>query len=313
MNIKKESSLNEYNARIFRVIKFIDENIGKDLPLELLAETACFSQFHFHRIFNAIVGETPGDFVKRIRIEKAANQLIYIPNLSVTQVALNCGFSSSAAFARAFKERFNTSASGWRENGYKKFISKNSKNCKTNGKNRKENISGIQYFSSVKKKSKRKKMIVEIKKLPALHLAYVAHLQGYNKGINTAFEKLCRWAGPRKYINQDSRFIGISLDDPDITPINKCRYYACITVPNDVTPQGEINILDIPETECAVYRIKGKEEEIKTAYNSLFKDWLPQSGYQPNEYPCYEIYYESADQNPGKKFDMDICLPVKPL
>lgn len=313
MIFKKDSSLKEYNARITKVIKFIDDNIDKELPLETLAEKACFSPFHFHRIFNAIVGETPGDFVKRVRIEKAASQLIYLPNIAITQVALNCGFSSSAAFARAFKGHFKTSATEWREKGYKKFISKNSKNRKVDGKNRKADISEDQYFSSVKKKILRKQMNVEIQKLPALHLAYVAHLQGYNKGISTAFEKLCRWAGPRKFINQDSKFIGISLDDPDITPMDKCRYYACISVPNDVIPNGEINIMDIPEVECAIYRFKGKEEEIKTAYKSFFKDWLPQSGYQPDDYPCYEIYYKSAGQNPEKKFEMDICLPVKPL
>jgi AraC family transcriptional regulator len=313
MITKKDSSLKEYRARIAGVVKYIDENLDKDLSLETLAKAACFSPFHFHRIFNAIVGETPGDFVKRLRLEKTANQLIYLPDLSVTQIALGCGFFSSAAFARAFKEHFKSSATEWRKTGYKKFISQKSKNRKTASKNGKDKHSGEQYFSSVNKNLLRKKMKVEIKRMPKLHLAYVAHLRGYNKGIGLAFEKLCRWGGPRGYINQNSKFIGISLDDPDITPKNKCRYYACITIPEDVATQGEINMMDIPEANCAVYRFIGKEAEIKIAYKSLFKDWLPESGYQPDDYPCYEIYYQSADQNPEKKFEMDICLPVKPL
>ena len=101
MNIKKDSSLKEYKSRISRVIKYIDDNLNKELSLETLADAACFSPFHFHRIFNAIVGETPGDFVKRLRIEKAANQLIYFNDQPITQIALNCGYSSSASFARA--------------------------------------------------------------------------------------------------------------------------------------------------------------------------------------------------------------------
>jgi AraC family transcriptional regulator len=313
MNIKKDSSLKEYKSRISRVIKYIDDNLNKELSLETLADAACFSPFHFHRIFNAIVGETPGDFVKRLRIEKAANQLIYFNDQPITQIALNCGYSSSASFARAFKEHFNMSATAWRKYGYEELISGKSKNRKTKSKIRKVKYSGEQYFSPVNKKLGRKQMNVEIKRMPALHLAYVAHLEGYNQGISQAFEKLCRWAGPRGYINQKSKFVGISLDDPDITPKDKCRYYACITVPEDVIPKGEINIMEIKEVNCAVYRFNGKEAEIKKAYNSFFKDWLPASGYQPEDQPCYEIYYQSADKNPNKKFEMDICLPIRPL
>ncbi|MCX6151351.1 MAG: AraC family transcriptional regulator [Ignavibacteriales bacterium] len=318
MKTKQEISLAEYKARINRVIKFIDDNLNKDLSLEVLANAACFSQFHFHRIFNSIIGETPGDFVKRLRIEKAANYLTLFPNLSITEIAFNCGFSSSASFARAFKEHFGLSATKWKENGYKNISSDNSKNSKTVSKNRKDKLQNEKYFSSVNNLTTQINLLKEIvkpeiKKMPALHLAYVAHLKGYNKGITDAYDKLCRWAGPRGYINQDSLFVGISLDDPEITPENKCRYYACITVPQEVAAQGEINIIDIPETNSAVFRFKIKEEEIKAAYDSVFKDWLPTSGYQPDNQYCYEIYYGSADKNPENKYDMAICLPVKPL
>ena len=69
----------EYIFRVNRVIDYIETNIDKDLSLEDLARIANFSQFHFHRIFRAIVGETLNRFIQRMRVEKAATQLMANP------------------------------------------------------------------------------------------------------------------------------------------------------------------------------------------------------------------------------------------
>jgi len=108
----------EYVSRINCVIDHIESNIDTDLSLRNLAGVAGFSPFDFHRIFRAMVGETLNQFIQRIRIERAAAKLIRNPNKSITQTALECGFSSSAAFARAFRESFHMSASEWRSGGY---------------------------------------------------------------------------------------------------------------------------------------------------------------------------------------------------
>src|SRR5512137_2314544 len=108
----------EYALRINRVIDYIEANIEKELSLETLAEVACFSRYHFHRLFGAITGEPLGRFIQRIRVEKAASKLIHNPKTSITQIALECGFSGSAAFARTFKEAFGMSAREWRAEGH---------------------------------------------------------------------------------------------------------------------------------------------------------------------------------------------------
>lgn len=71
---------------------------------------------------------------------------------------------------------------------------------------------------------------VEVKQVPAMRVAYVKHLRGYNdsKGIGNAYQKLFLWAGPRGFMDSDVKVIGMSLDNPDITPQDKCRYYACL-------------------------------------------------------------------------------------
>ena len=101
----------EYVARVNRVIDHVDAHLDADLTLGELADVACFSRFHFHRIFSAMVGETITDYVKRIRLQNAASRLVNNPRDSVTDIAMACGFSSPSVFARAFKDKFGVSAS----------------------------------------------------------------------------------------------------------------------------------------------------------------------------------------------------------
>ena len=121
----------EYTARMNRVIDYIEQHLDEALSLDRLARVANFSKFHFHRIFRALMGETLGQFIKRLRVEKAAIQLTGNPKKSITEIAIDCGFSSSATFARAFKELLGVSATTWRERGYPK--SKNGQASRKDG------------------------------------------------------------------------------------------------------------------------------------------------------------------------------------
>src|SRR6476619_5372019 len=90
-----------YVERINRVIDHLRGNLDRPVKLEELAKVACFSEFHFHRIFGAVAGETVNNFTNRLRLEKAARLLRYTER-KLTDIALECGFSSSATFSRAF-------------------------------------------------------------------------------------------------------------------------------------------------------------------------------------------------------------------
>ncbi len=87
--------MNEYQTRINRVQDYIQANLGRELSLGELARVACFSLFHFHRIYGAMTGETLGDFIRRKRLEKAAGLLLTEQSVSVTGICHDCGFSSA--------------------------------------------------------------------------------------------------------------------------------------------------------------------------------------------------------------------------
>ncbi|MBW2277899.1 MAG: helix-turn-helix transcriptional regulator, partial [Deltaproteobacteria bacterium] len=175
----------EYVARINRVIDYIETHIEEELRLETLAVVACFSSFHFHRIFSAMMGEPLGQFIQRVRLERAANQLLGNPKKSITEIALDSGFSGSATFARAFKEGFGMSASEWRDGGHagwSKIGKPIGKNGKPIGKNGKDGERPTDYAGCINRENRRAEMKdkpqtnlkveVKVAELPEHNVAY---------------------------------------------------------------------------------------------------------------------------------------------
>jgi AraC family transcriptional regulator len=314
----------EYIYRINRVIDYIDQNLQKDLTVDELAAVANFSKFHFHRIFGAIVGEPLGKFVQRLRIEKAAVLLINNPKSSVTDIALETGFSGSAAFSRAFREYYNLSPSEWRNQ---------SKICKTFSNNsyvfsniRKEISITPLYFTGVQTKQYwRVKMPeipeitteVTVKDIPAFTVAYVRHIGPY-KGDEKLFEllwgKLCKWAGPRGLLSmKDVKYLTIYHDNPDVTDEDNLRISVCISIPDNTQVEGEIGKLLISASMNAVARFEIYPDQYQAAWDSIYAGWLPQSGYQPDDGPCYELFLMDPKEHPEGKHLFEIHVPVKPL
>jgi len=327
-DFKKQLLREEYTSRINRVIDYIDKHLDEELSLDILADVADFSRFHFHRIFGAMVGETLNHFIQRLRLERAAAQLIAFKKKSITDIVFDCGFSSSAAFSRAFKEYFKQSPSQWR----KEKSNKDSKICKIDGKLhqitgkiRKDFHISVHYNLPLKQnitwriKMKDKKMDiqVEVKNLPELTVAYVRHIGPYKgdtelfKGL---FEKLMKWAGPRDLIHfPDTKCIAVYHDDPKITEEEKLRTDACISIPEKTPVEGEIGKMNLPGGKFAVAHCEISVNQYEDAWNMLMAGWLPESGYQCDDRLCYELYLNDPEEHPEKKHIVDICVPVKPL
>ena len=325
---KQKYQRDEYIFRVNRVIDYIETNIDKDLSLQDLARIANFSQFHFHRIFRAIVGETLNRFIQRMRVEKAATQLMANPKKSITEIAFDCGFSGSASFARAFRETFHMSASEWRAKEYlkdRKIRKTNSKEGQTLGKIRKDSHVSSYYIDSEiqnqtwRIKMKEKNQIkVEVKEMPELHVAYVRHIGPY-KGNSELFEglfdKLMKWAGPRDLLRfPETKVLAVYHDDPNITDEEKLRTSACITVPEDAHVEDEVGKMTVPGGKFAVARFElTGSEEYEEAWDIVYGGWLPESGYQPDNRLCYELYQNDPKEHPEGIHIVDICVPVKPL
>src|SRR5437763_1337219 len=118
----------EYERRVNRVMDYVQAHLAEELTLDKLAGVAAFSPFHFHRVFAAITGETLSDFIRRVRLERAASALGLLHDTSVLEIALRYGFSSAATFARAFRMHFGMSATQWRTGGARQWDKKRPRN-----------------------------------------------------------------------------------------------------------------------------------------------------------------------------------------
>ena len=316
----REYLLAEYRSRINSVIDYIEANIGSELSLAELAGVAHFSPFHFHRIFGAMVGETLSGFIQRIRLEKAAAKLAANPRKSITEIAFEFGFSSSSAFARAFRESFGMSASEWRRKAGKP----ESKESQAASKLRQDFEVESSYNQDTTKlewrvtmKNTDLKANVEVKDIPEMHVAYVRHIGPYKGDTElfaSLFNKLMTWAGPRGLLRfPETKVLTVYHDDPEITDESRLRTDACITVPPDTKVEGEIGKSTIPAGKYATAHFEITPDQYQDAWNAVYGGWLPTSGYQPADGPCYELYLNQPKDHPEGKHIVDICLPVKPL
>ena len=295
----------EYVGRINRVLDYIRSDLTGDLCLETLAQVANFSPFHFHRLFTAIVGETVNAYIRRIRLQVAASQLMYNPKKTITRIAIDCGFSSPSSFARDFRGTFGMSASQFRAGGQDSIAKVRAAMSQD----------GAEFSGSAATKCERTPMnfSIEVKEMPEFHVAYIRHVGRYNL-IGEAFNRLMRWAGPRGLLRfPETSLLAVYYDGPDVTPVAQLRSDVCVTVPVGTPVDGEVGMMTIPGGKFAVAHIEIDVSQYTEAWDRLIGDWLPRSGYQPDDRLCYEMYLNNPDEHPEKKHIVDICEPIRPL
>lgn len=317
----------DYSARINRVLDFIENNIAQCFTLEKLSEVANFSPYHFHRIFKIYTGETLNQFINRVRIERAATLLLLNKSKTITEIALECGFSGSAPFARAFRDYYGTSATSYRNNRF----AADSKICKTNnnfekhsGNNGKEFSIERDYFGKGNyNQSWRIKMTgiknlesnVVVKEFKPFTVAYVRHIGPYATNaalFEKLFTKLFNWAGPRNLIREDAKILNIYHDNPDITEEDKLRLSVCLEVPEDTEVTGDIGKLLVPGGKYAVGHFELTPNDYGDAWGMMYSVWLPNSGYEPDDRACFELMLNKPKDHPEGKHIVDICISVKP-
>jgi len=309
-----ESTRSEYATRMNRVVDHIQSHLADPLDLEDLAAVACFSPFHFHRIFRAWMGETLQSFVHRLRLERAAQLLVFDQRRSISDIAAECGFSSSGAFARAFRQAFATTAGEWRKR----------KKCETNRKESAANQHAFLGFSKAAGNRNRHQenpmtklpFQVKLHRLAPETIAYIRHIGPY-KGDTELFRRLFgqlfAWAGPRNLMGPEPRYLSLFQDNPNLTPAARQRLEVALVVPPGTAPDGEVGIRALDGGLYATANVRVPLEEYAAQWDALVGDWLPGSGYQPDNRPAMEFYLNNPETDPEHKYHVEICLPVRPL
>jgi AraC family transcriptional regulator len=291
----------EYAQRIDRVIDYLRENLHRPVKLAELANVACFSEFHFHRIFTAVSGETLNAFTNRLRLEKAARLLRY-SDQKLTDIALECGFSSSATFSRAFRLGYETSPSKFRKSGE----IKKSKICK-------ELFPQDAYGLPMSAEEKRAAFPVRLVDIPEREVAYIRVTNAFEmEKVLGALKEIIEWAKSQDIFSQGILF-GMTVDDPHVTPKHLYRYEVCVASDLPFKCGEGMSKLKMPAMRYAVVTVSGDLHTIATAWDYLYRDWLVTSVHEPEHAPALEIFLDKESALDWSNCELELCLPVRKL
>lgn len=275
----------DYARRLQRVAAYIADNLDEPLSLARLAGVANFSEYHFHRLYREVTGETTAETLRRMRLHRAAGELVTGAE-PVLRIAHRAGYGSAAAFTRAFSSAYGIAPAAYRR---------------------------LRTAPTAITPTPEKEIAmheVSIRTIPAMRLAALGHRGAY-MDIGGTFERLLAWAGPRGLLSASSVCLGRYYDDPASVPAAKLRADACVSVPAGTGAEGEISIIEQPDLRCAVARHQGPYAELERAYRWLYRSWLPQSGHEPADAPPFEIYVNDPRKVPPSELLTDVCVPLK--
>jgi AraC family transcriptional regulator len=289
----------EYIVRIDRVIDHLRANLDRPVKLDELAGVAGFSSFHFHRLFGALTGETVNAFANRLRLEKAARLLRYTAR-AVTDIALDCGFSSSATFARAFRAAYATTPGRFRRGG-----------ASGDRKIGKDAVPEHAYRLRMSSDELSEAFPVRLVDVPARHGAYLRVANAFEGGrVQAAFATVIAWAR-REGVFETGTVFGMSIDDPHVTPRAAYRYEVCFASPRAVEPGPGMSRLAMPAMRYAVACVRGDLRRVAAAWDYLFRGWLVNSRYEPAHAPALEVFLDKGAAADWSHFDLELCVPVR--
>ncbi len=295
-----------YHQKLKPVIRYLEKNFNAPLNLEEVAKLALLSPYHFHRVFKAVTNETLNEYLRRLRLQQAAQDLFY-KKPSVTEVALDYGFSSSQNFAKAFRKHFNLSPSDIRSCASIELFAELMKNSKTGNKQSKNGNDTITLNFYTSPNLQQRRITMERKQFEQGSLAYIRVTGPYGENYEPAIGKLYQWAAAEGV--SDATCLFIYHDNPELTPADKCRTDICLMVPDNVKISGDLELQKFPGGEYGTLR---KTITNKSQYGPAWNEHISQIvelGIEMDDRPCFELYH--SYDNEKDIADVSFCSAIK--
>lgn len=291
-----------YHSRINKSLAYINNHLKEEISIQKLAEESNFSLYHFHRIYRAFLDESPYETLLRLRLEKSIFLLKYEKKLSISEISYECGFPSPENFSRQFKTRFEVSPSTFKK-------SKELQNSRIYQEHHPND-----FFLRIEESRKMPQQVfdVQIERLPKINIAFIRAIFGADgSGLVEKYLELMDWAKQQniKTTGELTRF-GMSIDNPEVTPVSKYRYDFALTIYQDYTSNGIIEFGEIPACDYATIHCIGVLEDVAKAWDFLYKNWLPNSNYIPLHYPSIEEFVKGPEEIGWERFNIKCRIPI---
>ena len=274
-----------YRERVQRVRDYIEDHLDDEIDLNKLADVACLSPYHWHRIYRAIHGETIAATVKRLRLNRAAEELMGTSR-PIAEVARRSGYPNVQSFTRIFSSAYGKPPARYRREG---------------GRAQRQPISKGRQIMDYK---------VDIREIEPLSGIAVDHTGPYPE-IGDAFNTLFGWLGPRNLAGSASKMLAVYYDDPTAVAPEKLRSAACAIFESPPKSEAPARPIEIDGGRYAVLRHKGPYAELKTSYDWLYGTWLPESGVTVRDAPPFEEYVNNPMNAEPEELLTDIFMPIE--
>jgi AraC family transcriptional regulator len=302
----------DHLARIQRGIDFIEEHLKDAVSTETIAREACFSMWHFQRVFSAAVGNTLKEYVRQRRLTSALHEL-GTTNRRIIDIAVDYQFESQESFTRAFKAMFGLTPGDCRKHGIRSVQSL-----------KKPRIT-MEYLDHLYGGMTMQPKIIttQEKKVIGLGGNFISILSPERNNfvlIPKLWDKFTKRCGEIR--NKTGSILGVceciegrtKANDKNKTNITNhpddCFYLACAEVTSfDGTPEGMME-KTVPAGRYAVFTHKGKLDKLEFTMSYIYGSWLPRSGEELREAPDLEIYDKRFNADSDNS-EIDIYIPIK--
>ncbi len=279
--------MNNYQRSFDKVLTYIDNKLDEKQDLDTLAAIANLSKFHFHKIMKAYLNETLGNYINRLRLESAIKLLRY-SNQPIYQIAYQVGFETVSAFNKSFKKRFGVSPTSIRKQK-------------------------IQASPEVKKiKMSEFQLVKTIKNINDIEVVFQQSRGTIgDEETKRNWETLFSNAQAQQILSPESKFYGISWDDPEITPFEKIRYDACISIKDSQALNDKFSKKKIVGGKYLCFLYKGEYQNLGFVYNQIFREWVIKEDYNLRDVPIFEQYINNKEVTPAEDLLTEIFIPIK--
>lgn len=290
-----------YQHAVQRVVTHLVTHLDESADLAELAQLACLSPYHFHRVFRGMVGETPLELLRRLRLERAAHMLLQTSE-PVTAIAFAAGYETHESFTRAFRAAFGEAPIVLRRNSKARAILASASGLHF------DHRGTAAHFTP--KDTGAHTMQIELDTLPPLRLAAILHIGPYNQ-IGKAFEQLGAIAGRAGlFAHPGAMMLATYDDDPDGKPAEELRSHAAISIPDHMPlPEGTVEHR-LQGGTYARYSHIGPYEMLGDVWSRFMGEALPASGHTLADAPALEVYRSDMRTTPKEQLRTDLMVRV---
>ena len=269
----------EWVARINRVLDTVRDDLASPSMLADLSERAHSSAHHFHRRFTDLTGETPTQYVRRSRVERAAYLMMAAPERSLTEIGHDVGFNDQSDFSRVFRELYGVAPSKWDR--------------------RPGSLAGRGADAPP----------VRIITRPPMRLA-VIRMRGIFgiDDLSGGYRELTDWMSHKGIDLDRSALVGMSSDNYRTTPPHRVHYAFGFTVPDEIEASGTVHIRELPAFSAAAVSIDGGLRSMGEAWDELYDVWFPGRPWIPSSLPAMKLFRRRPDQLGWDHFDLDCAV-----